>query len=87
MAAVTYLAIVLLYAAAAGSNSDLAKLATGLWDKDKYRILAMLPTIAVPVVAWNPSPRAARSSSRCCAAAATGGRTRTAAPWSSRSRR
>jgi len=51
-AAVTYLAVVLLYAAAAGSNSDLAKLATGLWDKDKYRILAMLPTIAVPVVAW-----------------------------------
>ncbi len=51
-AAVTYLAIVLLYAAAAGSDSDLAKLATGLWDKDKFRILAMLPTIAVPVVAW-----------------------------------
>jgi len=43
---------VLLYAAAAGSDSDLAKLATGLWDKDKFRILAMLPTIAVPVVAW-----------------------------------
>ncbi|MGN6741773.1 MAG: DUF6541 family protein [Amnibacterium sp.] len=51
-AVVTYLAIVLLYAAAAGSDSDLAKLATGLWDKDKFRILAMLPTIAVPVVAW-----------------------------------
>jgi hypothetical protein len=51
-AAVTYLAIVLLYAAAAGSDTDLAKLATGLWDKDKFRILAMLPTIAVPVVAW-----------------------------------
>ncbi|MDQ1530168.1 MAG: hypothetical protein QOE37_273 [Microbacteriaceae bacterium] len=47
-----YLLIVLLYAFAAGSDSDLAKVATGLWDKDKFRILAMLPTIGVPVVAW-----------------------------------
>ena len=52
-AVVTYLLVVVLYAAAAGSDSDLAKLATGLWDKDKFRILAMLPTIAVPVVAWS----------------------------------
>jgi hypothetical protein len=51
-AAVGYLLVVLLYAFAAGSDSDLAKLATGLWDKDKFRILAMLPTIGVPVVAW-----------------------------------
>ncbi|MFD1720870.1 DUF6541 family protein [Amnibacterium endophyticum] len=49
---VTYLAIVLLYAFAAGSDSDLAKIATGLWDKDKFRILAMLPSIGVPLVAW-----------------------------------
>lgn len=51
-AVVTYLAIVLLYGFAAGSNSDLAKIATGLWDKDKFRIIAMLPTVAVPLVAW-----------------------------------
>jgi hypothetical protein len=49
---VTYLAIVLLYGFAAGSDSDLAKIATGLWDKDKFRILAMLPVIGVPLVAW-----------------------------------
>jgi hypothetical protein len=49
---VTYLAIVLLYGFAAGSDSDLAKIATGLWDKDKFRIVAMLPTIGVPLVAW-----------------------------------
>ena len=41
---VTYLALVLLYAFAAGSDSDLAKIATGLWDKDKFRIVAILPT-------------------------------------------
>ena len=49
---VTYLAIVLLYGFAAGSDSDIAKIATGLWDKDKFRILAMLPVIGVPLVAW-----------------------------------
>lgn len=49
---VTYLALVLLYAFAAGSDSDLAKIATGLWDKDKFRIVAILPTIAVPLAAW-----------------------------------
>ncbi|MBW4041063.1 MAG: hypothetical protein HIU86_02900 [Acidobacteria bacterium] len=49
---VTYLALVLLYAFAAGSDSDLAKIATGLWDKDKFRIVAILPTIGVPLAAW-----------------------------------
>ncbi|WP_375389471.1 DUF6541 family protein [uncultured Amnibacterium sp.] len=49
---VTYLALVLLYAFAAGSDSDLAKIATGLWDKDKFRVVAILPTIGVPLVAW-----------------------------------
>lgn len=49
---VTYLAIVLLYGFAAGSDSDLAKIATGLWDKDKFRIVAILPTIGVPLAAW-----------------------------------
>jgi hypothetical protein len=49
---VTYLGLVLLYAFAAGSDSDLAKIATGLWDKDKFRIVAILPTIGVPLAAW-----------------------------------
>ncbi len=49
---VGYVLIALLYAAAAGSNSDLAKLATGLWDKDKFRIIAIAPTLAVPIAAW-----------------------------------
>lgn len=49
---VTYLTVVVLYGLAAGSDSDVAKVATGLWDKDKFRILAMLPTIGVPLVAW-----------------------------------
>jgi hypothetical protein len=49
---VTYLGLVLLYGFAAGSDSDLAKIATGLWDKDKFRIVAILPTIGVPLVAW-----------------------------------
>ncbi|RIX26577.1 DUF6541 family protein [Amnibacterium setariae] len=49
---VVYLGLVLLYGFAAGSDSDLAKIATGLWDKDKFRIIAILPTIGVPLVAW-----------------------------------
>lgn len=48
----TYLALVLLYGFAAGSDSDLAKIATGLWDKDKFRIVAILPAIGVPLAAW-----------------------------------
>lgn len=50
--AIAYLIVVVLYASAAGSNSDLAKVLTGLWDKDKFRIVALLPTLGVPVAAW-----------------------------------
>ncbi|WP_375399766.1 DUF6541 family protein [uncultured Amnibacterium sp.] len=50
--AVAYLIVVVLYASAAGSDSDLAKVLTGLWDKDKFRIVALLPTLGVPVAAW-----------------------------------
>ncbi|MET0590756.1 MAG: DUF6541 family protein [Naasia sp.] len=49
--ALSVVAIVLLYSLAAGSNSDLAKLATGVWYKDKYRLLAALPVVAVPALA------------------------------------
>jgi hypothetical protein len=56
---VTYLALVLLYAFAAGSDSDIAKIATGLWDKDKFRIVAILPTLGVPLAAWTITAGAA----------------------------
>jgi hypothetical protein len=48
---VAYVGLILLYAFAAGSNSDLAKLLTGLWYKDKYRLMAALPILAVPLAA------------------------------------
>ena len=41
--------VMVLYCLAAGSNSDFAKLATGTWYKDKYRLLALLPMITVPL--------------------------------------
>lgn len=40
-----------LYVLAAGSNSDLAKVATALWYKDKYRLMAAVPTVAAPLAA------------------------------------
>lgn len=48
----SFVLLAVLYASAAGSDSDLAKLLTGLWDKDKFRIIAIVPTIAVPIAAW-----------------------------------
>lgn len=47
-----FVLLAVLYASAAGSNSDAAKILTGLWDKDKFRIIAIVPTIAVPIAAW-----------------------------------
>jgi hypothetical protein len=48
---VAYVGLIVLYAFAAGSNSDLAKLLTGLWYKDKYRLMSALPILAVPLAA------------------------------------
>lgn len=48
---VSYALVALLFAIAAGSPSDLAKLATALWYKDRYRLAALLPALAVPLVA------------------------------------
>jgi hypothetical protein len=48
---VAYVGLVVLYAFAAGSNSDLAKLLTGAWYKDKYRLMSALPILAVPLAA------------------------------------
>lgn len=49
--AVAWILIVVLYAAAAGSNSDLAKLMTGVWYKDKFRLYALLPVVQAPLIA------------------------------------
>ncbi len=46
------LASVLLYALAAGSNSVFAKLATGIWYKDAFRLAAMVALVGVPLVAF-----------------------------------
>lgn len=43
------LLVTFLYALAAGSNSDFAKLATGAWYKDKYRLLSLLAVVTVPL--------------------------------------
>ena len=48
----SFVLLAVLYASAAGSDSDAAKILTGLWDKDKFRIVAIVPTIAVPIAAW-----------------------------------
>jgi len=48
---VAWLLVAALYVLAAGSNSDLAKLATGLWYKDKYRLFAVLAIVGIPLVA------------------------------------
>jgi hypothetical protein len=48
---VAYVGLIVLYALAAGSNSDLAKVLTGLWYKDKYRLMSALPILAVPLAA------------------------------------
>lgn len=39
-----------LYVLAAGSNSDLAKVLTGVWYKDKFRLFALLPIVQIPLV-------------------------------------
>ena len=47
--AAAMLATMALYSLAAGSNSDFAKLATGLWYKDAYRLSSLLVVTAVPI--------------------------------------
>lgn len=49
--AIAWILVVVLYAAAAGSNSDFAKLLTGLWYKDKYRLLVLLAVVGIPLAA------------------------------------
>lgn len=42
-------ASIVLYVLAAGSNSDFAKLATGLWYKDKFRLSSLVVITAIPL--------------------------------------
>lgn len=53
---VGWLLIVAAYCLAAGSDSDFAKIATGLWYKDKQRLISLIPMVGVPAaalaVAW-----------------------------------
>jgi hypothetical protein len=48
---VTYALIALLFALAAGSDDVLAKLATALWYKDRFRLAATLPVLGVVLAA------------------------------------
>lgn len=47
-----FVTVAVLYALAAGSNDDFAKLATALWYKDKYRLISLLPVLGVPLAAF-----------------------------------
>jgi len=47
---IALIAFGLLYCLAAGSNSDLAKVLTGAWYKDKYRLISVTPVFGVPLV-------------------------------------
>lgn len=48
---VAWIVVVVLYVCAAGSNSDLAKVLTGLWYKDKFRLFSILPLLQAPLIA------------------------------------
>lgn len=54
--AIAYVLMAVLFCLSAGTNSDFAKLATGLWYKDKYRLFAALgvivPVLAALAVVW-----------------------------------
>ncbi len=46
-----FVLVVVTYSLAAGSNDDLAKIATGFWYKDKYRLFALLGVLAPALLA------------------------------------
>jgi hypothetical protein len=48
---VAYVIVGVLYALAAGSDTAFAKIATGMWYKDRFRLAALLPALAIPLVA------------------------------------
>ncbi|MGN6324969.1 DUF6541 family protein [Pseudolysinimonas sp.] len=48
---IAWVLAILFYVLAAGSNSDLAKVLTGVWYKDKFRLFALLPVLQAPLIA------------------------------------
>lgn len=48
---IAFVLLGILYVAASSSDSDLAKLLTGLWYKDKFRLATALPILAIPAAA------------------------------------
>ncbi|GGH37556.1 DUF6541 family protein [Microbacterium album] len=50
--AVSFLLLAALFVLAAGSDGAVAKLATGVWYKDRFRLAAALPALGVPLAAY-----------------------------------
>jgi hypothetical protein len=48
---IAWLLAIAFYVLAAGTNADIAKVLTGVWYKDKFRLFALLPVVQVPFVA------------------------------------
>lgn len=46
---VSYAAVLVLFALAAGSDEVVAKLLTGIWYKDRYRLSSLIPVLGVPL--------------------------------------
>lgn len=68
--AIAWTLVVMLFALASGSNSDFAKLATGIWYKDQFRLFALLPVVAVPMATAAILEAASRLSRRHATAVA-----------------
>ncbi|NHI17472.1 DUF6541 family protein [Microbacterium excoecariae] len=49
---VAFVLVAALFVLAAGSDGVIAKLATGVWYKDRFRLAAAIPAVAVPLAAW-----------------------------------
>jgi hypothetical protein len=47
-----FVIVAVLYVLAAGSNSDFAKIATGIWYKDKYRLYSLIAIVGVPLASF-----------------------------------
>lgn len=71
--AIAWMLVVVLFALASGSNSDVAKLATGIWYKDQFRLFALLPIVGVPLAAGAIIEAASHARRRALTAAALTG--------------
>ncbi|WP_146185291.1 DUF6541 family protein [Microbacterium sp. HMWF026] len=59
-----YVIVVVLYALAAGSDDVLAKLATGIWYKDRYRLASVVPVLGVVLATLALTTGASRAAER-----------------------